>query len=541
MILDLLRPVILRVPSSARQRLKSALRRLMRPHDRGQRLIADLERLLGIPAPPVTRNDRVLAERLGLFDARWYCAQYPDVVACGADPFAHYMQDGWREGRRPAAGFGAEDYAHVERDFNPQTDNPIIHVLQVGLGNEAVCRWLESTSRPVGVEQARSIRLQEGLCLIGYLRSEIGLGQAARNLAYACDADRLPISFRHVPLRGRENDGEFTTKCNAVPDRKANLLVTGLPSIMDLTHEIGPGRVNILYPFWELGRVPDAWLETARRFDEIWAPSSFVAKAFPPDFDRRVQLVRQPLRMSAFLPDDGHAHDTLRLYTYLDFDSFGGRKNPTGAVRAFQAAFPVGQRDVRLIVKVRGGQYSGDAGMRKWLIETASQDSRIEIVDKTLDRSAMDALMQSCDVFISLHRAEGFGFGAAEALAAGKAVVATDYAGTTDFITPDTGYPIAYELVPLKKGDYPGWEGQVWAEPSLDATVAALRSIYDDSTAARAKGHRGQALLREWFAPAVVGARIRELVEGLGCLDGVETNEPGMPEVTGKPRAAKHL
>ena len=53
----------------------------------------------------------------------------------------------------------------------------------------------------------------------------------------------------------------------------------------------------------------------------------------------------------------------------------------------------------------------------------------------------MDALMQSCDVFISLHRSEGFGFGAAEALAAGKAVVATDYAGTTDFITADTGYP----------------------------------------------------------------------------------------------------
>jgi glycosyltransferase involved in cell wall biosynthesis len=407
----------------------------------------------------------------------------------------------------------------MEREFKPQTDNPIIHLLQVGLGNPAVCRWLDNTARPAGVEQAQSIHLQEGLCLIGYLRSEIGLGQAARNLAYACDADRLPVSFRHVPLRGRENDTEFTTKCNAVPDRKANLLVTGLPSIMDLTDEIGPGRINILYPFWELGRVPDAWLETARRFDEIWAPSSFVAHAFPSDFDRPVRIVRQPLRMSAFLPDDSHSQETLRFYTYLDFDSFGVRKNPTAAVRAFQSAFASGQRDVRLIVKVRGGQYSGDAGMRKWLGETAALDSRIEIVDKTLNRAEMDALMQSCDVFISLHRSEGFGFGAAEALAAGKAVVATDYAGTTDFITPDTGYPIPYELVPLKKGDYPGWEGQVWAEPSLDATVAALRSIYDDCAAARAKGQRGRTLLHELFAPAVVGVRVRELLEGLGCLD----------------------
>lgn len=518
MILDLLRPLVLKAPASIRTRIKSVLRRLMQTNDRGQRLVADLERLLGLAAPPVTCNDRALAERLCLFDAHWYCTQYPDVVACGADPFAHYMQDGWREGRRPARGFGAEDYAQVEPGFDPQAENPIAHLLQVGLGNPAVCRWLDNIARPTGAEQAASIRLQAGLCLIGYLRSEIGLGQAARNLAYACDAQRLPVSFRHVPLRGRENDDEFTTKCNAVPDRRANLLVTGLPSIMDLIHEIGPGRINILYPFWELSRIPDAWLDTARRFDEIWAPSSFVAQAFPSNFDRPVRLLRQPLRMSAFLPDDGHTQDVLRLYTYLDFDSFGARKNPTAAVRAFLAAFPGSQRDVRLIVKVRGGHYCGDAGMRKWLAETASKDPRIEIVDKTLDRGEMDALMQSCDVFISLHRAEGFGFGAAEALAAGKAVVATDYAGTTDFVTPETGYPVAYDLVPLKKGDYLGWEGQVWAEPRLDATVAALRSVYEDRDAARAKALRGQALLRQSFSPAVVGTCVEVLLQNLGCL-----------------------
>lgn len=519
MIFRVLRPIMLRVPGSARQRIKSALRRLMQPNNRGQRLIADLERLMGVPVAPVTCNDRLLAERLGLFDASWYSAQYPDVIACGVDPFSHYMQDGWREGRRPAARFGAEDYAQMVHDFNPQIDNPITHLLQVGLGNGAVCRWLDNTAQVPSTDQAESIHLQEGLCVIGYLRSEIGLGQAARNLAYACDTERLPTSFRDLPLEGRSNDSEFTTKCNTVPDRKASLLVAGLPTIMELTGEIGPGRINILYPFWELGRVPDAWLDTARCFDEIWAPSSFVADAFPPNFSRPVRLVRQPLRALAFLRDDGHAQDILRLYTYLDFDSRSARKNPTAAVRAFQAAFPPSRRDVRLVIKARGRH---DSGTRTWLANTAVADPRIEIVDKTLDRAEMDALMQSCDVFISLHRSEGFGFGAAEALAAGKAVVATDYAGTTDFITPDTGYPIAYELVPLKKGDYPGWEGQVWAEPSLDATVAALRSIYDDRAAARAKAHRGQALLRERFAPKVVGSRVRELLSSLGCLDGDE-------------------
>ena len=515
MILDLLRPIMHRVPSSIRHRSKLAVRRLMQTNDRGQRLLADLQRICGFAAPPVTRNDRALAEQLGLFNAHWYCAEYPDVAASGADPFVHYMQYGWCEGRKPAPGFSAQDYAQLERGFNPHECNPIIHLLQMGLGNPAVCRWLDNTARPACTEQVASIRLQDGLCLIGYLCSEIGLGQAARNLAYACDAGRLPMSFRHLPLPGRESDAEFRTKCITVPDRKANLLVVGLPSICDLTHEIAPGRVNILYPFWELSRVPRAWLDVARRFDEIWVPSSFVAHAFPPDFDRPVRLVRQPVWTSAVLANNAPLPDILRLYTYLDFDSYSARKNPTAAVHAFQAAFAPGQRDVKLVVKVRGGQ---DSGIREWLAAKTSADPRIEVIDQTLNRDQMDAMMQSCDVFISLHRSEGFGLGAAEALAAGKAVVATDYAATTDLITPDTGYPVAYDLVPVKRGDYPGWEGQVWAEPKLDAMVAALRSVYEDRSAARAKGLRGQALLRELFAPAVVGARVQELLQNLGVL-----------------------
>ena len=487
----------------------------MQTNDRGQRLVSDLQGISDFATPPVTRNDRALAERLGLFNADWYCAEYPDVAACGADPFAHYMQSGWREGRKPAPGFSAEDYAQLEQGFNPHECNPIVHLLQVGLGNPAVCRWLDDTARPAFMEQPASLRLHDGLCLIGYLRSEIGLGQAARNLAYACDARRLPMSFRHLPLPGREGVAEFMTKCVTVPDRKANLLVVGLPSICDLTHEIGPGRVNILYPFWELSQIPRAWLDVARRFDEIWAPTSFVAHAFPPDFDRPIRLVRPPMWMSAMLANKAGPPEILRLYTYLDFDSYRARKNLTAAVCAFQAAFPVGQRDVQLVVKARGEQ---DSGVREWLAATASTDPRIEVIDRTLNRDQMDAMMQSCDVFISLHRSEGFGLGPAEALAAGKAVVATDYGGTTDFVTPETGYPVAYDLVPLKRGDYPGWEGQVWAEPRLDATVAALRSVYADRSGARAKGLRGQALLRELFAPAVVGARVQELLQNLGVL-----------------------
>ena len=98
----------------------------MQTNNRAQRLVSDLQQISDFATAPVTRNDRALAERLGLFNADWYCAEYPDVAACGADPFAHYMQSGWREGRKPAPGFSAEDYAQLEQGFNPHECNPIV-------------------------------------------------------------------------------------------------------------------------------------------------------------------------------------------------------------------------------------------------------------------------------------------------------------------------------------------------------------------------------------------------------------------------------
>jgi glycosyltransferase involved in cell wall biosynthesis len=386
-----------------------------------------------------------------------------------------------------------------------------------GLVRRAIRRALvpppppERKPRPAEVP----LRLEDGLCIAGYLCSEIGLGEAARNLAHACDTQRMPLSFRRLPLPGRENEQEFATKCNKVSDRKAQLMVFGLASLDRFVNAPTRGAINILYPYWELARVPPQWLPLARLFDEVWAPSTFIASAFPDTLGRPVRLVRQPVHLPAAVPPPRRGRDALRLFTYLDFDSFGARKNPTAAVNAFRAAFAAAQRDVELVIKIRG---THDNGLRRWLMRAASDDQRITVIDRTLDRLRMQELMAGCDVFVSLHRSEGFGFGAAEALAAGKAVVATDYGGTTDFITPATGYPVDYVLEPVQPGEYVESEGQVWATARQDAAVAALRAIHDDPAEADARAHRGFALLAAQHALPVVGAEIARLLRGLGVM-----------------------
>jgi glycosyltransferase involved in cell wall biosynthesis len=86
-------------------------------------------------------------------------------------------------------------------------------------------------------------------------------------------------------------------------------------------------------------------------------------------------------------------------------------------------------------------------------------------------------LQNACDIFVSLHRSEGFGLNIAECMLLEKAVVATGFSGNVDFMTSDSSFLIPYKLVPVGKGDYPYGEVQYWAEPSHEAAVETLRSI----------------------------------------------------------------
>ena len=51
----------------------------------------------------------------------------------------------------------------------------------------------------------------------------------------------------------------------------------------------------------------------------------------------------------------------------------------------------------------------------------------IFVIESTMTRYEIDSLMHSCDGLVSLHRSEGFGLPIAEAMALGRAVIATPW------------------------------------------------------------------------------------------------------------------
>ena len=138
---------------------------------------------------------------------------------------------------------------------------------------------------------------------------------------------------------------------------------------------------------------------------------------------------------------------------------------------------------------------------KRWLAfkESCDSDNRIRLLTQTMDRHDVLGLVHACDAYVSLHRAEGFGRTLAEAMLYGKPVVATNYSGNTDFMSPDLTFPVSFELMPVKTGDYAFVEtsdGATWAEPDVSDAAAQMKAARakakDKTYAARVKAYAEQ-------------------------------------------------
>jgi glycosyltransferase involved in cell wall biosynthesis len=135
------------------------------------------------------------------------------------------------------------------------------------------------------------------------------------------------------------------------------------------------------------------------------------------------------------------------------------------------------------------------------------------LIDEELPRAGMNALLGSIDVYASLHRAEGFGLGIAEAMFLGKPVIATAYSGNTDFTTRANSCLVGHNLRPIDESDHRltphGREvyepGLVWAEPSISQAARWMRYLYDHPEERTRIGRAGAVTVRNQFNRETVG------------------------------------
>ncbi len=241
-----------------------------------------------------------------------------------------------------------------------------------------------------------------------------------------------------------------------------------------LREVLASGR-SIGYFAWESALPPRGWGLAAPLVDEVWTPSRFAAEALAPVFAAPV-LVAPHVVDPLGTPRRWHREaGPLRFLGMADARSSLARKNPLGTIAAFRAAFPR-EADVRLVMKLKLHERPGELAR---LREAAGGDPRIELIAATLPRDEVDALFSAAHVFVSLHRAEGFGLPLLEAMGLGLATVATGWSGNLEFMREDNSLLVRHRL--HTGPDEGGVYGTVtWAEPDLADAAARMRQLYED-------------------------------------------------------------
>lgn len=242
---------------------------------------------------------------------------------------------------------------------------------------------------------------------------------------------------------------------------------------------IRSAKQRIGYWVWETDTLPPAWQQELRSVDRIWAPSTYCADVFSAEVDVPVDVVPHPVRVPARIAFD---RDTtlrrfgidpdLKVILYIfDGASYLVRKNPDGLIRAF-ASSGLGAQGWTLVLKTKHLYDRPEAG--KSLTALANATPGVRILEVSLYPDEVTSLMAAADIYASPHCSEGFGLTVAEAMAVGKPVVATDYAGTQDFVDDTCGYPVPANMWTLDQNYGHYLAGHRWAKVDEDAFAAAL-------------------------------------------------------------------
>lgn len=360
-----------------------------------------------------------------------------------------------------------------------------------------------------------------GVNVVGYFRSELGTGEAARQVVGALDAEKiplLPIHGQFIPLSRQGHSYATATPEEAV--FPLNLICMNADMLPEFAKQAGgdffAGRYSIGLWFWEIAHFPEQWRNSFPLLEEVWAPTAHIASALEPVATVPVTTVRIPVAPPELEPrsraDLGLPEDRFLFLFSFDYLSVFKRKNPLAVVDAFTRAFVPGE-GAGLLIKCINSDRDPDAHAR--LRAAVASHPDVELMDRYLSPADNSSLSALCDAYVSLHRAEGFGLGMAEAMTLGKPVIATSYSGNLDFMSPSNSLLVDHQLVPIGSGADPYPPDASWAEPDTAHASRLMRQLFDDPQRARELGASAAADIRRTHSPEAAGQIMRRRLESI--------------------------
>ena len=140
------------------------------------------------------------------------------------------------------------------------------------------------------------------------------------------------------------------------------------------------------------------------------------------------------------------------------------------------------------------------------------------LIEDEMTPGEVASLIELCDVYVSLHRAEGFGLGIAEAMYFEKPAITTAFSGPGDFVNPANSCTVGYRERTISKGDLylnPGMEmlyeeGRSWAEPDVSQAAQWMNLLARRPEIRRRIGQQAGRTIRRMYSTLAAGTAIRD-------------------------------
>lgn len=361
-----------------------------------------------------------------------------------------------------------------------------------------------------------------GVNVFGYFKSSIGLGAMTRGLAVALRNQGIEVAPNIVGNVAMDRDLCIDDFTRTYRHQYGINIFVSYPHHHDRLLQLQPRSVveprrNIIYLAWEQRDGSPYWQEAYADFDEVWALSSYAATNLQRVLRREVLAVPCVVDFGSFpsaMRKDsvGLATDRYVFLYVFDANSSIVRKNPEAAISAFAAAFRRSE-DVQLVIRASNSHRRTHRPVLERLErQAAATGLDIRFLYGHMGRNQLLELLSAADCYVSLHRAEGFGYTCAEAMYYCRPVIATGYSGNLDFMSEDNSLLVKNHEVEVTEPDGPFLRGSVWAEPSLDHAASLMRAAYLGEVPNDLGQRARQAVIDKLSAAAIgnlVGPRLR--------------------------------
>ena len=313
--------------------------------------------------------------------------------------------------------------------------------------------------------------------------------------------------------RGRDVDVDVVV-CHSTPD-------AWVPSAFPGWDRVAPcppawASVRVGRAMFETDRVPASWVPRLNRMDAVWVPSAFHLTSFSasgvlPD---KLVVVPEPVDTEWFDPSlcPPRIPTSANETTFVSVFKWEARKGWRVLLGAFLDAVR-GVPSARLVIKTsrfhsqRTPQEEAVAAFPA--LEEAISRGAVVFLQDHFSRVQLRELYCRADAVVQPSFGEGWGRPHAEAMAMGRALLATDWSGTTEFLSSSVGFPIKVErLVPAP----PEGEGHQWALPSQAHLAELMVHVARHPHEARERGAAARELMVRKFGLRPVAELVVEQV-----------------------------